>query len=81
MIAEVQKALTAYTRLDSTGKRLFRDELGLVRPQQATKRRRRKPAAADVPAETQHTVRRGRGRRVEVTTGATAPAGAQPASK
>lgn len=50
MIGEVQKALTAYNKLDGTGKRLFRDELGLVRPQQARPRRKRAAKAGDIPA-------------------------------
>lgn len=41
MIDKVVKVLDGYNGLDTQGKRLFRDELGLVRPQQATKRRRR----------------------------------------
>lgn len=52
MIGEVQKALTAYGKLDSTGKRLFRDELGLVRPQQARPRRKRaKQKGAETPTQ------------------------------
>ena len=40
MIAEVSRALTAYEKLDTQGKSLFRAELGLVRPQQAKPRRK-----------------------------------------
>jgi len=53
MIDEVAKALKAYGRLDVLGKRLFRDELGLVRPQQARPRRKRRGVKApetDAPA-------------------------------
>jgi hypothetical protein len=57
MIAEVVKALKAYEALDTTGKALFRGETGLVRPQQAkgkAKRkytRRAKPVAAAEEAD------------------------------
>ena len=40
MIDEIQKVLTAYNGLDTVGKRLFRNELGLKRPQQTGRRRR-----------------------------------------
>lgn len=58
MIAEVSKALGAYERLDSQGKRLFRDELGLVRPQQATRRRRRTKSVAEPAVATTTAVAR-----------------------
>lgn len=40
MVSEVSKALKTYEALPPAGKRLFREELGLVRPQQASKRKR-----------------------------------------
>lgn len=53
MIAEVSKALKAYEALDTVGKKLFRGELGLVRPQQARGRKRRlRPVAGLATADT-----------------------------
>lgn len=52
MIGEVTKALGLYEGLDSVGKRLFREELGLIRPQQATKRRKRTLKPVDTEAVT-----------------------------
>lgn len=63
MIGEVQKALTAYNKLDGTGKRLFRDELGLVRPQQARPRRKRAAKSADGVTAAE-APKRGRPRRI-----------------
>lgn len=40
MVGEVVKALAAFRKLSTQGKRLFREELGLVRPQQATRKRK-----------------------------------------
>jgi hypothetical protein len=42
MIADVNKALTAFRALTTQGKKLFRDELGLVRPQQAKRKTRKR---------------------------------------
>jgi hypothetical protein len=46
LIAEVSRALAGYEKLSPVGKRLFRDELGLVRPQQAKPRKARKAKVA-----------------------------------
>jgi hypothetical protein len=60
MIGEVTKALAAYESLNTVGKRLFREELGLVRPQQAKRRKRADPTEAV-------TKRRPRSRPTDVT--------------
>jgi hypothetical protein len=51
MVSEVSRALKVYEALPPAGKRLFREELGLVRPQQATRRRARKAKTVQVDAE------------------------------
>lgn len=58
MIGEVSKALKTYEALDSQGKRLFREELGLVRPQQARKRAARKRSVVEPTQATPVRVRR-----------------------
>lgn len=70
MVGEVVKALSAFNKLTTQGKRLFRDELGLVRPQQAIKRkaRRSKTLTADEPV-----IRQTRRRRVDTIDGVVAP--------
>lgn len=60
MIGEVQKALTAYNRLDGTGKRLFRDELGLKRPQQLVKKRKARTVGFGAPQDSAPITKRGR---------------------
>lgn len=70
MVSEVSKALKVYEALEPAGKRLFREELGLVRPQQAIKRkaRRSKTLTADEPV-----IRQTRRRRVDTIDGVVAP--------
>lgn len=50
MIAEVSRTLAAYGKLDAQGRRLFREELGLVRPRKAQRRRASSAPAAPVVA-------------------------------
>lgn len=47
MIADIQKAIAAYQRLNTLGKRLFREEAGLKGPRDGVKRRRK--AATKAP--------------------------------
>lgn len=55
MIREVQGAIEAYNGLDKLGKRLFRDETGLVSAQgiKPKRRRVRKPVTETVAEEVQ----------------------------
>lgn len=62
MIGEVAKVLKGYDALNTQGKRLFRDELGLVRPQQARPRRKKKTTLSVVEPTQASPVRRSRPR-------------------
>lgn len=59
VIGDIQKAITAYRRLTTAERRLFRDEVGLRGPRDGVRRKRRlsRKPRPDVPADVAPRVR------------------------